>query len=487
MTKKNVKERPVRRPGKFGFSGPGRGSDRVVAQPTMWRGTSVQVCGLWPFAYGSGVPTVGVPLGRLIGSGETVCADPVSWFERARLISNPSVFVLGKPGLGKSTLIRRMVLGLTGFGTMPLILGDLKPDYVDLVEALGGSVIRFGRGRGHLNPLDPGSTRQVAARLSGAAREELLADMHGRQFQMTSALIEIVRRERVTDREETILDSALRILNTTFTDQAPTLPDLLALIRQAPAELRSAAVDRGSMERYREITEDLEASLLALTSSGRLGDTFAQPTDVEMDTSRPTVFDISGIGENDHDLQAAALLACWTHGFAAIEADQILADEGLAPRRHHFIVLDELWRVLRAGPGMVDRVDAITRLNRTVGVGQAMITHTMSDLEALPTEQERAKARGFVERSGMVICGGLPADEMPRLRRVLAVSRSEENLLTSWQDPPAWDSTLNREAQAPGLGKFLIKVGGRPGIPVQVTLIEAERSLSDTNQRWNVG
>ena len=266
MTKKTVKRRELKRPGRFGFSGPGRGSDRVVAQPTMWRGTSVQVCGLWPFAYGSGVPAVGVPLGRLIGSGETVCADPISWFERARLISNPSVFVLGKPGLGKSTLIRRMVLGLTGFGTMPLILGDLKPDYVDLVEALGGSVIRLGRGRGHLNPLDPGSTRQVAARLSGSAREELLADMHGRQFQMTSALIEIIRRERVTDREETILDSALRILNERFTDDAPTLHHLLDLIRQAPDELRSAAVDRGSIERYREITENLEASLLALTS-----------------------------------------------------------------------------------------------------------------------------------------------------------------------------------------------------------------------------
>jgi hypothetical protein len=29
-----------------------------------------------------------------------------------------------------------MVLGLAGFGVQPLIVGDLKPDYRDLIEAL---------------------------------------------------------------------------------------------------------------------------------------------------------------------------------------------------------------------------------------------------------------------------------------------------------------------------------------------------------------
>jgi hypothetical protein len=42
-----------------------------------------------------------------------------------------------------------------------------------------------------------------------------------------------------------------------------------------------------------------------------------------------------------------------------------------------------------------------------------MISHTMSDLLALPAEEDRMKARGFTERSGMVICDGLPP---PRCR-----------------------------------------------------------------------
>jgi hypothetical protein len=119
-----------------------------------WRGTSVQVCGLWPFAAGTGSPMVGVPIGRHITTGATLCCDPISWFQRAQLISNPSAFILGLPGLGKSSLVRRMTLGLAARGVIPLVVGDLKPDHVTVIEALGGDIIQLGRGRGYLNVLD---------------------------------------------------------------------------------------------------------------------------------------------------------------------------------------------------------------------------------------------------------------------------------------------------------------------------------------------
>ena len=40
-----------------------------------------------------------------------------------------------------------------------------------------------------------------------------------------------------------------------------------------------------------------------------------------------------------------------SYGFGAINIANVLADAGLEPRRHYFIVLDELWRALRAGRG----------------------------------------------------------------------------------------------------------------------------------------
>ncbi|GAA4969857.1 ATPase [Yinghuangia aomiensis] len=471
------------RPGPRGLTGWARGRASHIETPTEWRGTTVQVCGLWPFGAGSGTPVIGVPLGRSMTSGAALCCDPISWFQRANLILNPSEFVLGKPGLGKSTVVRRQALGLAGYGVNPLVFGDLKPDYVDLVRALGGQVITLGRGRGFLNVLDPGEVTEAAKRLTGDARRALIADAHGRRINAVGSLLTIVRGAPITDREETVLNVALKVLDERHPG-VPVMADLLAVIRDAPDPVRAAVLDRGDLAKYRDTVEDLEASLVGLLGEGRLGDMFARPTSEPMHRDRPVCFDVSSIDDSEMNLQAAALLACWSYGFGAVSVAQALADAGLEPQRHYFVILDELWRVLRAGRGLVDRVDALTRLNRQRGVGMAMITHTMSDLMALAHEEDRMKAKGFVERAGMVICGGLPAAEMPELTQVVNMTGAEQRMITDWSTPPAWDTGSGRKSPPPGLGKFMVKVGGRPGIPVRVELTEAERDINDTNRRW---
>jgi hypothetical protein len=448
-----------------------------------WRGTTVQVCGLWPFAPGVGLPMVGVPLGRHIYTGATLCADPISWFQ-ANIISNPSAYLLGLPGLGKSSTLRRIATGLAGYGVLPLVLGDLKPDYVDLIEAMGGQVIRIGRGRGHLNILDPGEAVAAADRLTGKARAEVLADALGRRHTMVSTLITIARAAAPIDREEIILDRALRILDERSTG-IPVLPDLIQVINDGPEDLRLAAMDRGERVRYDDIVEALQVTLNGLLAHGRLGEIFSGETTVPMRRDVPVVFDVSSIDDSDLALQGAALMACWSYGFGAVNVAHALADAGKEPRRHYFVILDELWRALRAGQGMVDRVDALTRLNRTKGIGVAMCSHTMSDLMALPHPEDRMKARGFVERAGMVICGGLPAAEMAMLTQAVPLSHAEQELLISWQDPPAWDSVAGEESDPPGRGHFLVKLGGRPGIPIHITLTASERKLHDTNKLWH--
>ncbi|MEW6894558.1 ATP/GTP-binding protein [Trueperella pyogenes] len=465
-----------------GWSGVGGGAQRHVPIPPEWRGTSVQVCGLWPFAVGAGAPMIGVPFGRNLRTGTTVCFDPISWFQRAALISNPSMFVLGKPGLGKSSAVRRIMLGLDGYGTHSMVLGDLKGEHIDLIRAIGGQVIEIGRGRSQLNPLDTGMAREAATLLTGQERAEMLADAHGRRLTMLTGLVQLARNEPPTDREEAILDRALAVLDERV-EGVPVLRDVLEVIRQAPNEVRQVAIDHGSIDRYRQITEGLEATLMSMLS-GKFGEIFAGQTTTRMKIDRSVVFDVSSIEDGDTALQAAVLLACWSYGFGTISVANALADAGVAPRRHYFVVMDELWRALRSGRGMVDRVDALTRLNRQWGTGQAMITHTMSDLDAIASEEDRAKARGFVERSGVVLCGGLPRGEMTQLTKAIPLSEKEQDMLVGWQDPPMWDSATGRESTPPGRGNFLIKVGGRPGIPVHVELTGAELSLNDTNKAW---
>lgn len=485
---KKQKTAPPPRPTARGWMGAGAGSVGLIDPPTHYRGTTKQVCGLWPFAIGAAAPMVGVPVGRDIFTGSTVCADPISWFQRTNLIANPAVFVLGLTARGKSTLVRRMATGLAGYGTIPFILGDLKPDYVDMVEALGGQVISLGRGQGHLNVLDPGESTQAVARLRAAGFEdkaaEVEADAHGRRLNMVAALVTVLRREPPSDVEESIIDQGLKVLDEAL-NRVPILEDLLQVVQEGPAPLREVAVDRGDWDEYQRITRALEASLMSLARGGRLGDTFSKPTTQPMRLDSPVVYDISGLRETDEELKAATLLACWSNGFATVNTAHILADAGLEPRRHYFVIMDELWQALRAGSGMVDRIDALSRTNRTVGVGQAMITHTVSDLDSLHTAEDREKAKGFIERAGMVVCGGLPNREMPKLTGALPLSKREQSLLVSWSAPASWDASTGKETAPPGRGKFLIKVGGRPGIPIQMELTPTERAIHDTNKRWH--
>ncbi|MFH8470889.1 ATP/GTP-binding protein [Streptomyces sp. NPDC017991] len=467
-----------------GWEGPGGGRIGNLDSPSLWRATTVQACGLWPFAAGSGAPMTGVPLGQHLYTGATVCGDPLSWFTRAHYISNPSLFMLGMPGLGKSTLVNRMLIGLAATGVVPMVLGDLKPDYADTVRALNGQIISVGRGMGGINILDPGSMAGAAARIGGEAGRLLAAEAHGRVLNVVGALVTIVRNRAIDDHEQSVLSAALHHLRErTPTDRAPLLPDLLRVLAEGPDRVRSVTLDRGDDTRYRDAVDPLHRSLLGILD-GPLGDTFASETSTRIDLDATAVcVDISRIGEADTQLTAAAMLAAWSDGLGTVAASHAMADAGLAPRRWYFTVLDELWRPLRAASGIVDRVDALTRLNRTLGLGDAKITHTLKDAESLGSDADKAKARGFVERAGMVVCAGLPRQEMEELGKIVGLSRQEIALVSSWSSPPGWGVHGDRD-DPPGRGRFLIKVGGRPGIPIRVAITDTERLLHDTNKRW---
>ncbi|WP_298461175.1 hypothetical protein [uncultured Cellulomonas sp.] len=475
------KERAAR-PGRRGWSGKGAGRVNYIAGPFEAQGTTVQVCGLWPFAAGSSLPTVGVPLGHHLVTGGTVCGDPVMWF-LAQLINFPSCMILGRPGLGKSTLGRRMVSVLAAWGVIPMVLSDLKPDYVDLIEALDGLVIRVGRGRGHINPLDMGPLVARLAELPEDKRREALAELRGRRLNTFTGLLSLLRGDRLQAHENTLVSVALRILDQRGGTVPPLPSDVYAVLQEGPLELRAVALDRGVDERYRDRIEPLLDLIGALSSDGPFGDVFAGQTTTPIAIDRPVAFDMSSIDDGDLLFQAAAQSVCWSYGSLTVSAAKHLADAGLAPTRHYFMVMDELWRMLRAGSFMVDFVDALTRLNRNRGLAQALITHTMLDLK-MANDADTAKAWGFVERSAMVYLGGLAASEMGNLEEVFGMSGTERRLIAEWADEGTRDPETGRAAAPPGQGKFLLKLGKKPGIPFKLDLTPVELDVNNTNRMW---
>ncbi len=497
-------DRPILTLTDAGYGGPGGGRMSTVARPPEWRATTAQIAGLWPWAVGAGAPILGTPLGPHLRTGAPVCFDPMNWFTRGGFITAPILFVLGLNGFGKSSLVRRIVLGGIAQGITPLILADVKPDYRRLVELAGGQVIDLGYGHGRINVLDNGVMGSVLERLENAEYYEqaraLIQELRARQISLICTLVELVRGERIADYEETVIGSALNQLylprdeggrGHTISDP-PVLHDLLDVISAGGPELHlDAAAD--SPQNYQAVIVPLRRSLRALTH-GPFGEVFAGHSDQQIDFGSTAVcIDVSHIPKGDRKLKAAVMLACWSAGFSAIEALNLLADVHLAPQRYFQVVMDELWQVLALGDFMVERVDELTRLQRGLATALIMISHTIKDLQSLHNPAAVARALGFLERARAKIFGALPAEEVQRLDTISPFTLAEKQMVTGWSAPQALTGEPLRPDQPrptpPGTGKFLLKIGEdrRPGIPFAVELTETERAtgIHDTNSRFN--
>ncbi|MGY2120857.1 hypothetical protein ACW9HJ_05350 [Nocardia gipuzkoensis] len=481
-----------------GYAGAGGGRMNVVGRPVEYRATTAQVAGLWPWSVGAGAPLIGTPLGSHLHTGAPVCFDPMNWFMRGSFITAPSLFVLGLNGFGKSSLVRRIVLGGIAQGITPLILADVKPDYRKMVELVGGQVIDLGYGHGKLNPLAAGVLGAVVPRLEEfpALQLQVLQDLRARQVTLIAGLVELVRGDRVRDYEETLISTALRILyrpGSGYTpDKPPIMENLLEVIVGGGEELMLDAGSDNPAE-YQDAIKGLRRSLRALTQ-GPFGAVFNGQTTVPIDTSAVAVcMDVSHIPTGDKKLKAAVMLACWADGFASVEAAHVLADAKLGPQRYFQVVMDELWQVLGLGDFMVDRVDELTRLQRGIATALIMISHTIKDLQSLGSEAAIAKALGFLERARAKIFGALPAEEIKRLDSTVPFTSAEEEMVTGWSAPQALTGEALKPGQQrpspPGTGKFLLKIGEdrRPGIPfhMEFTLSEKESGIHDTNQRFS--
>jgi hypothetical protein len=490
-----------------------------------FRASTAQVAGLWPFSGGAEVPTEGAIIGRHQDLGVALPCDPITYFT-THLISAPTMWIQGNTGLGKSSLGCRLCIAMEHMGRHTLVLGDLKGEYVKTVTALGGKVLKLGVGHGHLNVLDHDYAKLAANSvemvtvtaedgeswhvefhflLPQSEREQLLGDVHSRRKNGIQSLVGIMRRRQMEEREDQVLDKALQILEREWHGPSAPLPeDLLRVITgerpeyrgpreldetrrrkfsklRVHPELREVALDHGNEDEYRRATDGLVGSLRAISTGGGLAEVFGRRTTISLDMTKSAVFDIHNINVSDSDLRAAALVLSWNWGFGQVDTYQVLADFGVVKRVNYLIILDELWRMLSAGTGMVDRINSSTRLNRTEGVGTLYITHSLTDLSQVSGE-DLAKAVGIAERCHIKLSFGIPKREVRLLRDIQNVTDTEETRLTTWARPG--ELSQGKREKPAGVGHFMLWIAGQRGIPGYCELTPEELLLHDTNERW---
>lgn len=532
-------------PDRRGLRGAGAGRASVVTEPPVWQSATSLASGFGVNYVDAPAPAVGMPLGRSIFTGKEIGFDCFAWYEQGLLSGNPSCFVMSLPGLGKSTMQRKIMTNHAAQGHINIVAGDSKGEYLGWTTAMVGQIVQLGHGLGTLNPLEAGALGAIIPRLADALadalgelvelahelntlRDQITAagqnrpskrllnardalayqcderakrivtlenyivsteeQVHARQLHMVSMLLALGRQDRIADFENMVMSMALRELYTDerydFTwELPPTLPSMIDHIEQGSDSLK-AALQTESREAYVERITPLLLSLRSMLD-GATGTIFSGQTSTPLDLDAPAIcIDISSVDRSDKALKAAVIMACWSQSFGAVEAAHTLADVGLDKQKYFALTLDEMWAVIGAAPGLIGEIDALTRLNRTEGLSLYMITHSFQDLLAVANEEDRTTAIGFIERAGAIICGGLPRAEMERVADIIHFKEAEISLVSSWSKGVT--PKRSRAAHAPtppGRGHFLIKPSkaGESGIAFATELTPYERELDIHN------
>lgn len=472
----------VRHPGtdKSGhLSIPFSGRAGYVEAPPMIQGTSHQVAGFFPFLASVTRPVLGAPLGTHFKDLSPVFYDLMTLY-LSKGASSPSMVLFGLQGRGKSSFFLRMCLGMVDSGFLLVFPGDLKGEYTGLVRAIGGEVIEVGPGKDCINPMDAGPLEHMIGQIRDEVlRNKMYAEMRSRRHTTCIALMELVLERRLDG------SNGERKAFTEAIDQATAEHGSNAVLEHVLERLENPDEDLlrtsrcSTREEFAPIARALLHGLDDLINGAEFGGTFAKVTSRPMPVGISCSFDISSVPISQTRYRAALQVVTWSYSQSVTSAVMTLHRGGLWPETHYVMGFDELWQCFQVDPRVaVFMLEELIRVNRSKGIGQALITHGTGDFQ-LPDPDLTARAKKFIARSSMRVYGGIDHDEIDILAGVQKFTRKEKDLLS------AWSADSGAGGVPPGRGKFLMKFGDDPGIPINMGEKTAyEHSLHNTNDAF---
>jgi hypothetical protein len=449
-----------------GYRRPGHGWAPTWPGIAGYELTSDQAPVLWPLIAGHGLPTTGAPMGFDVLSGGAFYCDPMGWVTDDTIpVTNPNIFIFGKPGRGKSALVKAFLLRMIRFGYRTLVLGDVKDEYEDIAHALGVQPFHIGPGLpGRINPLDPGPLGHGWADLDPAETQRRAAVLLSRWLTLVRGLVGS-QQIPFTPSESRVITKTLRDLTGWTHAQTQlttvTLPQLWARLDQ-PTDQLVADCRYQSRHDFYDATRGLRDALGVLVE-GELAGLFDAPTTFHPDWRAPIqTLSLSALHGDGNEAAVGIALMClnsWGQGMRELSA----------PGDRRIVLRDEAWMQTRLGVDAVKTLDASLRLSRNDGDIQVVTYHKPSDPLSAgdQTSQAAQIAKDLLNLADTRILLGQDPNIAAELGELLGLAPLQQQLVTGWA------------MQAKG--RALWMVGDRP-FKVQTLLTPLEERLTDTNQ-----
>jgi hypothetical protein len=400
----------------------------------------------YPAVAEPGLGSRGVYIGRDMHGGSFVY-DP--WVLYAQgLLNDANMLILGRPGHGKSALVKAWMYRSRVFGRICELI-DPKGEYAPLVEALGGEVLTFTPGgQTRLNPLTRIGSREM--------REGLL-----------EAIARAMLDRPLTQPEALGLSAALAAADRHADGRDVCIPDVTTQLRDPSEQLATQLAASRS-----EAQADLRECALALQrlTHGPLRGMFDQPTRAsEAVWEAPAVcLDLSqvGVGQAQSNLAVAIVMVCASAFLDAKRRERALAARA-AGREPDKTTRgnDECWRGLPIA-GLAEYYQSAFKLSRDSGVQHILALHRLSDLRSAGDDGSRQQrlAQGLLAEASTTVIYRQHAQEVPDTAEALGLS----------------STARERIARLPP-GVALWCVAGRC-FEVRHVLSEREWALIDTDQ-----
>jgi hypothetical protein len=346
-----------------------------VSMPAHWESTAA-VRGLYPWLVGRAQPIDGPVWGRDAISGALWSVDP--WAGRRRgVVDDSGVLITGVIGSAKSSAAKSLAMRHTEFGRPFVVPGDIRGEWVPVVQAIDGRVLRLGPGMpDRLNvlampPRPPAVDEHTWWRM-------VLAHWH----QLLISLVETLMPggRDLEPEERTGLELALSTAAGNPDDHAGqarpiSLHPVVELLLDPTAEM--ATHMRMPVGDMRDELRKVGLTLRELTSGPLAGllDS-SQPKNQIDPRAMATVVDLSRVQASDTAL--ALVMSC----------TQAVLELAMSHRvQQWWQIYDELWRLMRF-PALLRRLNAGQRTSRRSGRAWC------SSRTACPTDSWAARRGG---------------------------------------------------------------------------------------------